>query len=141
MTDQHATAPRSGPVFPPGRYGRRRAERPPRRWLTALIFGLVLAASVGIGYRLYKQYGSPDYAPRILAETGHTATQVTIRFEVRSRDPGRPGVCLVRGRASDGLVVGSAEVPVPAGARVVQTYTLVTTQRAVVIDIPNCWPA
>jgi hypothetical protein len=139
VTDQHATAA-PGPVFPPGRYGRRRSERKRRPWLTALILGLVLAASAGIGYRLYKQYGSPGYAPRILAETERTANRVTIRFEVRSRHPERPGVCLVRARASDGLVVGSAEVPVPAGKRVVQTYTLVTTQRAFAVDIPNCWP-
>jgi hypothetical protein len=139
VTDQHATAA-PGPVFPPGRYGRRRAERRSRPWLTALVCGLVLAASAGIGYRLYRQYGSPDYAPRILAETERTASQVTIRFEVRSRQPGKPSVCLVRARASDGLVVGSAEVPVRAGKRVVQTYTLVTSQRAFAVDIPNCWP-
>jgi hypothetical protein len=140
VTDQHATAA-AGPVFPPGRYGRRRAERPPRRWLTALILGLVLAASLGVGYRLYLQYGVQDYAPRILAETERTPDRVTIRFEVRSRDPSRAAVCRVRARASDGLVVGSAEVPVPAAKRVVQTYTLVTTQRAFAVDIPNCWPA
>ena len=101
----------------------------------------MLAASAGIGYRLYRQYGSPDYAPRILSESERTASQVTIHFEVRSRDAGHPGICLVRARAIDGLVVGSAEVPVPAGKRVVQTYTLVTSQRAAVVDIPNCWPA
>jgi hypothetical protein len=109
--------------------------------LTALTFVLVIAASLGIGYRLYVQYGTQDYAPRILAETERTAERVTIRFEVRSSDPGRAGVCLVRARASDGLVVGSAEVPVPAGKRVVQTYTLATSQRAFAVDIPNCWPA
>jgi hypothetical protein len=136
VTDQHATA---APTFPPGRYGRRRAERPRRRWLTVLLFGLVLAASGAIGYRLYEQYGSPDYSSRILAETEHTADHVTIRFEVRSRDDTRPAVCRVRARALDGSEVGSADVAVPAGARVVQTYTLVTSQRAAVVDIPRCW--
>jgi len=139
VTDQHATAAHP-PTFPPGRYGRRRAERPPRRWLTALIFGLVVVASVGIGYRLYAQYGSPDFAPRILSESERTADHVTIRFEVRSNGE-RPGVCLVRARAVDGLTIGSAEVRIPAGKRVVQTYTLVTSQRAFAVDIPNCWPA
>jgi hypothetical protein len=105
------------------------------------VLGLVLAASVGIGYRLYEQYGSPDYSPRILAETERTADHVTIRFEVRSRIADRAGVCRVRARGLDGSQVGSAEVPVPAGARVVQTYTLVTSKRAAVVDIPNCWPA
>jgi hypothetical protein len=105
------------------------------------LFGLVLAASVGIGYRLYEQYGSPDYSPRLLAETERTADHVTIRFEVRSRNSDRPAVCRVRARALNGAEVGSAEVPVPAGARVVQTYTLVTSQRAAVVDIPHCWRA
>jgi hypothetical protein len=101
---------------------------------------LVLTASAGIGYRLFKQYGDPEHAPRILAETERTDHRVTIRFEVRSRD-GRPGVCVVRARADDGLVVGSAEVPVSAGKRVVQTYTLVTRERAFAVDIPKCRPA
>jgi hypothetical protein len=105
------------------------------------LFVLVLAASAGIGYRLYEQYGSPDHSPRILAETERTADHVTIRFEVRSRHADRPAVCRVRARALDGSEVGSAEVPVPAGARVVQTYTLATRQRAAVVDIPRCWGA
>lgn len=137
MTDHHATAARV-PIFPPGRYGRRRAERRPRRWLTGLLFAAVLAASLGIGYRLYVQYGSPSYTPRILAETERTDSSVTIRFEVRGPGGKRPAICLVRARAMDGLVVGSAEVTVPAGTRVEQTYTLVTTQRAFAVDIPNC---
>lgn len=137
MTDQHATAA-GQPTFPPGRYGRRRGGRPPRRGLTALMFVLVIVASLGIGYRLYEQYGTPDYTPRILSETERTAERVTIRFEVRSRVPKRPGVCLVRARAVDGLVVGSAEVPVPASKRVVKTYTLVTSQRPFIVDIPRC---
>jgi hypothetical protein len=138
VTDQHATVERQ-PTFPPGRYGRRRAERRPRRWLTGLVLAAVLAGSLGIGYRLYVQYGSPPYSPRLLAETERTDTHVTIRFEVRGRDGKRPAVCLVRARAVDGLVVGSAEVPVPAGTRVELTYTLVTTQQAFVVDIPRCW--
>jgi hypothetical protein len=113
-------------------------QRKRRRWPTALVFVLVVAASVGVGFRLYVQYGTPTYEPRILAETERTAERVTIRFEVRSREPDRPGICRVRARAVDGLVVGTAEVPVPAGKRVVQTYTLVTSQRAFAVDIPRC---
>ena len=134
MTDQDATAT---PVFPPGRYGRRRAERRRRPWLTVLLGALVMVASAGIGYRLYKQYGDPEHSPRILSESERTADHVTIRFEVRS-DGRNPAVCIVRARAQDGLVVGSAEVAVPAGKRVVQTYTLATRERAFVVDIPKC---
>jgi hypothetical protein len=139
VTDQHATAD-AAPTFPPGRYGRRRAERRRRPWLAVLLGAAVALASAGIGYRLFQQYGDPEHAPRILAETERTDSLVTIRFEVRS-DGRRPAVCLVRARANDGLVVGSAEVPVPAGKRVVQTYTLVTRDRAFVVDIPKCRPA
>lgn len=137
VTDQDATA---APVFPPGRYGRRRADRPRRPWLVVLLGVLVMVASAGIGYRLYKQYGDPEHAPRILSESERTADHVTIRFEVRG-DGRNPAVCIVRARAKDGLVIGSAEVPVAAGKRVVQTYTLVTRERAFVVDIPKCRPA
>ena len=108
--------------------------------LHPVIFALVLVASLGIGYRLYVQYGSPDFAPRILAESERTADHVTIRFEVRG-DGERAGICLVRARAVDGRTIGSAEVRIPAGKRVVQEYTLVTSQQAFAVDIPNCWPA
>jgi hypothetical protein len=139
VTDQHATAGQA-PAFPPGRYGRRRAERRRRPWLAVVLGTAVAFASAGIGYRLFQQYGNPEHAPRILAETERTDQRVTIRFEVRG-DGRRPAVCFVRARADDGLVVGSAEVPVPAAKRVVQTYTLVTSERAVVVDIPRCRPA
>lgn len=137
MTDQDATA---APVFPPGRYGRRRAERRRRPWLAVLLGVLVMIASAGIGYRLYKQYGDPEHSARILSESERTADHVTIRFEVRSS--GRtPAICIVRAQAKDGLVIGSAEVPVAAGKRVEQTYTLLTRERAFVVDIPKCRPA
>jgi hypothetical protein len=137
VTDQDATAT---PVFPPGRYGRRRAERRHRPWLVVLVGALVLVASAGIGYRLHRQYGDPEHSARILSESERTADHVTIRFEVRS-DGRNPAICIVRARAKDGLVIGSAEVPVAPGKRVVQTYTLVTRERAFVVDIPKCRPA
>jgi hypothetical protein len=139
VTDQHATAA-AVPAFPPGRYGRRRAARRRRPWLSVLLGAAVALASAGIGYRLFQQYGDPEHVPRILAETERTDAKVTIRFEVRS-DGRRPAICFVRARAIDGLVVGSAEVPVPAAKRVVQTYTLVTRARTFVVDIPKCRPA
>jgi hypothetical protein len=99
-----------------------------------------MVASAGLGYRLYEQYGDPEHSARILSESERTADHVTIRFEVRG-DGRRPAICIVRARANDGLVIGSAEVAVPAGKRVVQTYTLVTRERAFVVEIPKCRPA
>src|SRR4029450_10046702 len=131
--------PTPAPISPPAGCGARRAERRRRPWLTVLVGALVMVASTGIGYRLYKQYGDPEHAaqiladsqhtrahrlykqygdpehaPRILSESERTADHVTIRFEVRS-DGRNPAVCIVQAKAQDGLVIGSAEVPVPAG--------------------------
>lgn len=144
MTDQNGTAaPRNGtaapaPTFPPGRYGRRREPHPRRPWLVAALATLVVLASLGVAYRLYRQYGDVPHAPRILSETERTDTHVTIKFEVVRRTADEPAICHVRARAHDGLVVGQADVAVPAGRRVVSTYTLVTTQRAFAVDIPRC---
>jgi hypothetical protein len=128
----------ASPTFPPGRYGRRRAQRPSRRWLTVLLACVVAVALGAIGARLYTQYGDREYTPLILAETERTDDHVTIRFEVRSRSGRDPARCLIRARAQDGLVVGTAEVAVPAGRRVRQTYTLATSERAFAIDILWC---
>jgi hypothetical protein len=87
---------------------------------------------------MYRQYGDGEYTPVVLSETERAADHVTIRFEVRSRSGRDPAVCHVRARAEDGLVVGAADVPVAAGKRVEQTYTLATTERAFAIDIPQC---
>ncbi len=138
-TDRDATGV-AAPVFPPGRYGRRREPRPPRRWLVFVMASLTAIALGAIGYRLYTLYGNPQFTPLVLAETERTADHVTVRFEVRS-DGREPALCLVRARAADGLVVGSAEVPVPAARRTTQTYTLATRERAFVVDIPRCRPA
>lgn len=128
-------------VFPPGRYGRRRSGRKRRPWLVAVLAGLVVLGTTGLAYRLYAQYGDGDFTTRILAETERTDDRVTIRFEVQSRDGAHPATCLVRARARDGLVIGSAEVPVPAGKRVERSYTLSTSARTFVVEIPRCWRA
>jgi Domain of unknown function (DUF4307) len=137
VTDLNATTVPT-PLFPPGRYGRRRAPRRPRRWLAVLLATLVAVASGGIGYRLYKQYGDKEYTPLILSETERTEDHVTIRFQVRSRSGREPAVCRVRARARDGLVVGASDVPVAAGRRVTRTFTLPTSERAFVVDIATC---
>ncbi len=103
-----------------------------------LLATVVAAASGAVGYRLYRQYGDHEFTPLILAETERTDDRVTIRFQVRSRSGREPALCRVRARASDGRVVGAADVPVPAGRRVTQTFTLVTSARAFVVEIPTC---
>jgi hypothetical protein len=137
VTDQNGTAA-PAPIFPPGRYGRRREPRRRRPWLVAALAALVVLATLGVSYRLYRQYGDVSHVPRILSESERTDSRVTIRFEVVRRGAGEAAICHVRARARDGLVVGEADVTVPAGRRVESTYTLATTQRAFVVDIPRC---
>jgi hypothetical protein len=102
---------------------------------------VVAVAAAGLAYRLYVQYGDDSYTARILSESERTDDRVTIRFEVRSPSGAGPVTCAVRARSRDGAVVGTAEVPVPAGTRVEKTYTLRTSARAFVVDIPRCWAA
>jgi hypothetical protein len=135
-------APASPPVFPPGRYGRRRdpaAQR--RRRVVAYLLGTVVAlAGVGIAIKLYQQYTVAPYQVSDLTVTNLTDTSVTVHFQV-SRPDGQAAVCTVKGHTRDGVEVGSAEVGVPAGGTGEVTYTLKTSQRAMTGEVPGCGPA
>ncbi|WFE67478.1 DUF4307 domain-containing protein [Micromonospora sp. WMMD714] len=143
MTETHATIPGAAPVFPPGRYGRRREperRRPVLRWLlaAALITGLVLAAT-----QLYQRYGDPEYKPEVITYTGITDTGVQVDFRV-TVPPGGSAVCLVRARSHDGAEVGHEEVTVTAapGQRHVTTrHRLTTTGRPFIGEVVRCRPA
>jgi hypothetical protein len=128
------------PVFPPGRYGRRRDRRRP----TALIiFGaLVLAASVLIAVRFYDRYGNPDYDPQIVGWTDVTPASMTIEFTVRV-PAGGAARCLLRARSYDGAEVGRRTVTVtaPAGSTTAEGKEPVpTTARASHGDVLRCLP-
>jgi hypothetical protein len=99
----------------------------------------MLAATVMIGLRLYRQYGRPAYAPRVLAVTEITDRAATVRFEVVKADVAS-AICRVRARSYAGAEVGHADVTVPPGKRVQLTYTVATTQRAFAVDVPACRP-
>ena len=135
MTETHTTAP----VFPPGRYGRRRAARPSRPWVPALLALLVVAATAALAVRLYQQYGTATYEPRLISYSDVTDTSVRVRFEVRKPD-GDAATCRVRARARDGEEVGLAEVDVPTGEVVVVMYVLATSRRAFHVEVPGCGP-
>src|SRR5256885_3724129 len=62
----------AAPVFPPGRYGRRREPRRARRWLPVALLTLVLVGALVLAERLYRQYGDPTYDPRISADRKST---------------------------------------------------------------------
>ena len=131
MTDQDATAT---PVFPPGRYGRRREPNAgaARGWPS--LVGVAGHGRVGWHRRTActSSTATRDHAPRILSESERDDRSRS-RSGSRSRGDGRdPTVCVVRGRANDGLVVGSARrCRCRPAKRVVQTYTLVTTRAGI----------
>jgi len=135
----------TGPQFPAGRYGRRRAPtRARRRWITVILALLVVAAGLAITVKLYDQYAQAPYRVRILTVTGLTDSQVTVTFEV-TRPAGAPTICTVQAHTRAGELVGRATVPVPAGApgetATLVTYTLSTTKRPVTGEVPGCGPA
>ncbi|WP_034590846.1 DUF4307 domain-containing protein [Hamadaea tsunoensis] len=130
------------PVFPPGRYGRRRtARRTPRGVLTAGVIVLV-AVFTFIGYTLYRAYGDQDYSAEV-TRFSTADRSVDVQFFVRLPDGGRAD-CVLRARGSDGLEVGRATVAVTAGsepAHTVVEYRLATTARPVTGEIVACTPA
>lgn len=138
QADPGGTTPASGPVFPPGRYGRRR-EGARRRWPGVLVFALVIAAMVAIAVRLYGQYGNDQFSPTVTNLTGATDSSVVVTIRVQK--PQAPAVCTVDAEGRDGTVLGSAEVHVPAGTDVTVTHTVTTRARAAMAEVPSCRPA
>jgi Domain of unknown function (DUF4307) len=138
-------SPSPSPVFPPGRYGRRRdpALRRRRRWVSYALATLVMIGGVGIAIKLYQQYAEAPYQVRIISVTNLTDTQVTVLFEVH-KPAGLKAVCTVLGHTRDGEQVGIGEVEVPAGTpdetTTQVTYTLATTKRPVTAEVPGCGP-
>ena len=132
----------TNPVFPPGRYGRRRSggRRPV---LPIVVLVLVLAASVLLSVKLYQRYGKTDYQGQIVGWQKPTATSVTITFTVRV-PAGGAASCVLRARDYDGNEVGRRTVVVRAepGATTVQAdEPVTTTERASVGDVLGCRPA
>jgi hypothetical protein len=131
------TPPATGgaPVFPPGRYGRRRSPRTRARRLPVLT---VLGALLGLVLTvlLYVRFGAATYQPSVLGFE-LADDHVTVRFEVH-KPADRAAVCRVRARALAGNEVGAADVAVPTGNPVVVTYTLPTTAKPVSAEVPRC---
>jgi hypothetical protein len=135
VTETHAT-----PVFPPGRYGRRREPTPPRRrWVIAIVAAIVVAAGLSVSIKLFQQYGQPEYAPQVRRYFDVTDSGVSVEFEVH-KPADKVGTCVVRARSKDGAQVGLANVDAPIGDPVVVTYRLSTTARPFAIDVPRCDP-
>ncbi|HEX7745583.1 MAG TPA: DUF4307 domain-containing protein [Micromonosporaceae bacterium] len=149
MTETPATpppgtppSPRGAPSFPPGRYGRRRAQRPRRTWAIALLVVAVLAVTSLVAVRLYRMYGDPVYRADVITYTDATDTQLVVTFRV-TLPPGGAANCVLRARARDGAEVGRAEVRVdapPGQTQVTTSHRLATSRRAFVGEVLRCRP-
>jgi hypothetical protein len=127
------------PVFPPGRYGKRRSGRR-RPELPIVVLVLVVGASLVLSVRLFQQYGQTDYDPQIVGWSEPSATVLTIEFKVRV-PAGGAAECVLRARDYDGFEVGRRTVVVRADgdAKSIDAREDVpTTARASVGDVVNC---
>ena len=129
------------PVFPPGRYGRRRSGRR-RSVLPLVVLIVVVAASLLLSVRLFQQFGRTDYEPQIVGWDEPSAAVLSIEFKVRV-PAGRPAECVLRARDYDGFEVGRRTVVVrPTGneTTIDAKETVPTTARASVGDVLSCRP-
>jgi len=140
LTETHATTTPDAEMFPPGRYGRRRAPGRRPTWLAALLLAVILAASTVLAVRLYRLYGDPDYDAQVITYTGITDTQILVDFQVTVPTGGSARFAL-RARSRDGAVVGRAEVQVAArpGEEQVSTRQLIRTRaRPMIAEVVRC---
>ncbi|MEU5549635.1 DUF4307 domain-containing protein [Micromonospora sp. NPDC047793] len=143
MTETHATSASTAPVFPPGRYGRRRTPGRRRRLLTTLLVVTVLVALTAVSFRLYRQYGDPAYDAQVITYGEITDQQVVVNFRV-NLPAGGSAVCALRARDHAGAEVAREEVPVTAadGQRSVTVrHSLATSARPFIGEVVRCRPA
>lgn len=128
----------TAPVFPPGRYGRRREPRRGRRWLAYLLLAPVLAAGLWLTMKLYDQYAdSTNFEPIVTGFTVVSDQRVEIRYEVGKSDR-RPATCRLQATGQSSNEVGYAEVSVGSGSDVRGSYTMTTTARAHDVKVLGC---
>jgi hypothetical protein len=142
VSDTSATTTPTATMFPPGRYGRRRAPRRNRPWLVALLATVAVLAGMIVTVRLYTLYGDPTYDPKVITYTEATTDGILIDFSV-TVPPGGSATCLVRARSRDGAEVGRDQVTVHAepGERQIRTrYRLATDGQAFLGEVTRCQP-
>jgi hypothetical protein len=143
VTETHATPPSGAPVFPPGRYGRRRSAGRRRPWLVALLALGAIAVTSLIAVRLYQMYGNPHYDATVITYTDVTDSQMVITFRV-TVPAGESATCVLRARARDGAVVGRADVRVAAPSSdttITSSQRVPTSRKAFVGEVLRCRPA
>jgi hypothetical protein len=135
VSETRATAP----VFPPGRYGRRRAgKRPPIAGIVVAV--VVVVACLLVTVRLYHRYGQTDYQAQIVGWQEPSDQQTIIKFTVRV-PAGGAASCVLRARDFNGNEVGRRTVVVRAeGADtgIDAEETVPTTTRSSVGEVVGC---
>ncbi|MEV6343546.1 DUF4307 domain-containing protein [Actinoplanes sp. NPDC051851] len=138
MSETRATAP----VFPPGRYGRRRDGR--RRSLPLVVAGVLCAAlMIALTWSYYLKFGQTDYDPQIIGWSEPTDAEMVIKFSVRIPEDATAS-CVLRARDYQGYEVGTRTVAIPApagGGAITVEESVPTTARGSVGDIMSCRPA
>lgn len=130
----------AAPVFPPGRYGRRRERQRRRPWLVAGLALVTVMIGALVAVRLYKNYGDPAYDAQVITYTDISDTGLTLTFRV-AIPAGGEARCVVRARSRDGAEVGKQEVLVrdrPGDGATPATQRLVTTARPFVGEVLRC---
>jgi hypothetical protein len=138
-TSTPAATPDVSPVFPPGRYGRRREPGGTRRWPRRVALAIGVVITLAIAVKLYGQYGSQDYTPTVLNYTNISDSSITVEFQVDKADPAAE--CTLQAFTHSGVQVGEAQVPVGRGDQVRITYALTTTEKAYIVQVPACQSA
>ncbi len=137
MSETRATTP----VYPPGRYGRRRAaKRLPVAGIVVAV--LVVVACVLLTVRLYHRYGQTDYQAQIVG-WDPSDQQTVVKFTVRV-PAGGAASCVLRARDFNGNEVGRRTVVVRAeGADtgIDAEEAVPTTARASVGEVLGCQSA
>ncbi|MDG4820976.1 DUF4307 domain-containing protein [Asanoa sp. WMMD1127] len=136
-----ATTP-AAPVFPPGRYGRRREPQRRRPWLVAGLALVTVVVGALVAVRLYKNYGDPAYDAQVVNYTEIDDSGLTLRFRVTIPEGGQAS-CLLRARSRDGADVGKQEIVVrdrPGDGTTAVTQRLVTSARPFVGEVLRCVP-
>ncbi|MFI7607196.1 DUF4307 domain-containing protein [Micromonospora sp. NPDC049366] len=143
MSETHATITPEAPVFPPGRYGRRREPGGRRPTVLAVLALTALAAVLTVmAVRLYQQYGDPNYDAQVVTYTDITDSRVRVEFRVTVPEGGS-AVCLLRARDRSGAEVAREQVTVtaPAGERhLTVEHVLATTGRPFIGEVLRCRP-
>ncbi|MEV4618904.1 DUF4307 domain-containing protein [Asanoa sp. NPDC049573] len=143
MTETHSATTPAAPVFPPGRYGRRRERQRRRPWLVAGLALVTLLVGSLVAVRLYKNYGDPAYDAQVVTYTDIDDTGLTLVFRVTIPEGGQ-ATCVLRARSRDGAVVGTQDVLVrdePGDGTTQVTQRMTTSAKAMIGEVLRCVPA